>query len=96
MRDVNAVALGLLQFVEDSVRSAVVTPESSHTLLVEAQYALIVLDRIVRRDAPELYPFLAFFTDYDLPKIGSENQQPTAALLDALKELLKARKVFSD
>ena len=54
----------------------------------------MVLDRMVMRSAPEVYPFLAFFTDYDFPKIGRDSPEPTVALLDALREILKARKVF--
>ena len=94
MTDVNAFALELLEFVENCVRAAVLNSDSRESLLEEAQCALVVLDRMVMRTAPEVYPFLAFFTDYDFPKIGRDNPEPTAALLDALSGLLKARKVF--
>ena len=94
MTDVNAFALDLLQFVEDCVRRAVVDFSSRDSLLAEAQCALVVLDRMVTRNAPEVHPFLAFFTDYDFPKIGRDSPEPIAALLDALSEILKARKVF--
>jgi hypothetical protein len=96
MTDVNAFALELLEFVENCVRTAALNSDSRESLLEEAQCALVVLDRMVMRTAPEVYPFLAFFTDYDFPKIGRDSPEPTAALLDALSGLLKARKVFSN
>ena len=95
MTNVNVFALELLEFVENCVRAAVLNAEFAKSLLEEAQCALVVLDRMVMRTAPEVYPFLAFFTDYDFPKIGRDSPEPTAALLDALSGLLKARKVFS-
>jgi hypothetical protein len=95
MIDVNVVALGLLDLIEDCVRGAVLKSELRESLLMEAQCGLVVLDRMVMRKLPEMHPFLAFFTNYDFLKIGSDSPQPTAALLDALSEISKARKIFS-
>ena len=91
MTDVNAFSLELLQFVEDSVREAVLDPHSRAALLGEAECALIVLDRMLRRKAPEVHPFARFFIDHDLPQIGRERP---GELLDALNGIMKARKVF--
>jgi hypothetical protein len=54
---------------------------------------MVVFDRMVKRRAPELYPFVSFFTDYNLPQLAQE-PSPTFKLVDALNEILKARKVF--
>ena len=93
--DVNRFALQLLQFVEDNVREAVLDKSYRRALLAEADGALAVLVRTLRRRAPELYPFVSFSLDFDLLQISLDNPEPTAKLLGALNEILKARKVFT-
>ena len=93
MVNVNVFAMQLLEFVEDSVKQAIFDEPSRQTLLIEADCAMVVLDRMVKRRAPELYPFVSFFTDYNLPQLAQE-PSPTPKLVDALNEILKARKVF--
>jgi hypothetical protein len=93
MINVNTFAMQLLEFVESTVKQAIFDEQSRQALLLEANCAIIVLDGMVRRRAPELYPFVSFFTDYNLLELGRESS-PTAKLMEALNEILKARKVF--
>ena len=93
--DINDFALQLLQFVEDNVKEAIDNKSYRRALLAEADGALVVLVRTLRRNAPELCPFASFFIDCDLLQISLDNPEPTAKLLDVLSEILKARKVFT-
>jgi hypothetical protein len=91
----SAFALQLIQFVEDNVNEAITDSSYRRTLLAEADGALSVLIRTVRRSAPEVYPFVSFYLDCDLLKIALDNPQPAAKLSDALHRILKARRTFS-
>jgi hypothetical protein len=94
MNDLNTHALRLLQFVEDSVNEATEDAASRKRLLVEADCALTVLGATLRRKAPEKHALAALFIDYDLPRIGEDNPDPTEKLGDALEVILRARAVF--
>jgi len=93
MINVNSFGPQLLDFIEHSIRKAIQEPDQRDSPLWEGNCAMVVLDAMMQRHAPELYPFLAFFSDFDLPKIGEESQ-PTAKLFEALDNIKKLRKVF--
>jgi hypothetical protein len=92
--DLNAHALRLLRFVEDSVTEAIATPAERVPLLEEAQGALRVLCRtLFREDQAKLaQTMLASGFHWNLPRIGAE--EGDEKLGEALETILSARVVF--
>src|SRR5262249_40186935 len=74
MQDLNAFALRLLKFIDESIAEAIGNAEERHALLEEAQGALRVLKRTLLREEQTKHAkaVLVSSFDWDLPKMRTE------------------------
>jgi hypothetical protein len=99
MDDLNPYALRLLKFVEDSVEEALNDQSSQQALLREADDAVRVLQRTLKREDQLRLAQLMLLGVFDdaLEIIANEcPDDPSAKLKAALQRKLTARALFSE
>lgn len=95
--DLDNYVLGLLKFVEDSVKEALNDPASQQALLSEADDAMRVLQRtLVREDKIKLTQLLLLGVfDHGLQSVANENPQALSrSVSDALQIKMRAKDIF--
>jgi hypothetical protein len=98
MHYLDAHALRLLKFIQDSVAEAIANPSAMLEPLSEADSALRVLKKTVLREdqVKNVYLMLLGVFDYNLVDIALENPaDPNEKLKDALSFVMRAKTHFS-
>lgn len=97
MNDLNAYALRLLKFVEDSTNEALVDAASRQALLSEADDAIRVLQRTLIREDKTKHAQLMLVGTFDqaLADVANENPQGLSnKVKEALEIKMRAKIVF--
>jgi hypothetical protein len=98
MNDLNTCALRLLKFVEDSIHESLGDAASLQGLLAEADCAIRVLQRTLKREDHTKLALLMLMGTFEVnfEKIAADNQpDPSKKLEEALKIVLNCRMAFT-